>query len=292
MRYEPELLDDLDATQRTLVLALTAEVAAVDGQDPLNEAARMSLEPGAHTARHILLDGPAGPEAYANLLPTGDLETIQLAVAPEARFTGLGSAVLAAALAAVPEGATAAIWSFGDLPAARGFARAHDLRPARELLVMETSLDEIPPARLPAGVTVRGFRSTDEAALLDVNARAFAHHPEQGAMDAADFAARTAEPWYRPEDLLVADHAGRLVGFHWTKRHDSALWEVYVIAVDPTAHGGGIGKALLRAGLRHMADEGGRRVRLYVEGDQETAVGLYRAHGFRTVHTDVMYVTG
>lgn len=292
MRYQPALLDDLDPTQRTLVLALAAEAAAIDGQDPLNEAARMSLEPGAHTARHVLLDGPAGPEAYANLLHTGDLETIQLVVAPDARFTGLGSAMLATALAAVPEGATAALWAFGDLPGARAFARAHGLRQSRELLVMEAPLAELPPVRLPTGVGIRGFRPDDETALLDINARAFAHHPEQGAMDAADFAARTAEPWYRPEDLLVADRDGQLLGFHWTKRHDAALWEVYVIAVDPTVHGGGIGKALLRSGLHHMADRGGQRVQLYVEGDQATAVGLYRAHGFRTVHTDVMYLAG
>ncbi len=292
MPYEPQLLDDLDDTQRTLVLALTAEVTAVDGTDPLNEAARMSLQPGAHTARHVLVVGPAGPEAYANLMSTGDgVETIQLAVAPEARFTGTGSAVLAAALAAVPDGATGAVWSFGDLPGARAFAAARQLHPARELLVMETPLDDVAPTRLPAGVTIRGFRPGDEDALLGVNARAFAHHPEQGAMDAADFAARTAEPWFRAEDLLVAERDGRLVGFHWTKRHDPALWEVYVLAVDPEAHGGGIGKALLRAGLHHMVDEHGQRVLLYVEGDQEAATGLYRAHGFRTTHKDVMYVS-
>lgn len=292
MPYEPQLLDDLDDTQRTLVLALTAEVTAVDGTDPLNEAARMSLQAGAHTARHVLVVGPAGPEAYANLMPTGDgVETIQLAVAPEARFTGTGSAVLAAALAAVPDGATGAVWSFGDLPGARAFAAARQLHPARELLVMETPLDDVAPTRLPAGVTIRGFRPGDEDALLGVNARAFAHHPEQGAMDAADFAARTAEPWFRAEDLLVAERDGRLVGFHWTKRHDPALWEVYVLAVDPEAHGGGIGKALLRAGLHHMVDEHGQRVLLYVEGDQEAATGLYRAHGFRTTHKDVMYVS-
>ncbi|MEA5155160.1 mycothiol synthase [Raineyella sp.] len=290
MPYEPQLLDDLDDTQRALVLALAAEVTAVDGTDPLNEAARMSLEPGVHTARHVLVIGPAGPEAYANLLRTGDLETIQLAVAPEARFTGIGSAVLDIALAAVPDGATGALWAFGDLPGSRAFADARQLRPARELLVMETPLDDIRPARPPEGVTIREFRPADRAALLDINARAFAHHPEQGAMDAADFAARSAEPWFRMQDLLVAERDGRLVGFHWTKRHDTALWEVYVLAVDPDVHGGGVGKALLRAGMRHMADEHGQRVLLYVEGDQQAAMGLYRAHGFRTTHKDVMYV--
>lgn len=290
MRYEPRFLDVLDDGHRAEIRALAAEAAAVDGVDPLNEAARMSLEPGATGARHLVLDGPAGLEAYANVARTGELATIQLVVAPEARLTGLGTAMLRAATAAVPEGTAPALWSFGDLPAARGFAAAAGLRPARELLKMQAELADVPPGRLPTGVVVRGFRPEDEAAVLDINARAFAHHPEQGAMDHDDFTARTREPWYRPEDLLVAERDGRPVGFHWTKREGEGLWEVYVIGVDPDVHGGGIGKALLRAGLHHMAAAGGRRVVLYVEGDQDVAVGLYRAHGFRTVHKDVMYV--
>lgn len=290
MRYQPLLLDDLDDARRAEIRAVAAEAIAMDGVDPLNEAARLSLQPGRTTARHLVLEGPAGLEAYANLAPTGDTWTIQLVVSPEARLTGIGSAVLAGAIEALPEGASPAVWSFGDLPAARAFAAANGLRPARELLVMEAPLVDLPAARLPADVVVRAFRAEDEAAVLDINARAFAHHPEQGAMDGADFAARTREAWYRPEDLLVAERAGRVVGFHWTKRHDDELWEVYVIGVDPDAHGGGIGKGLLRVGLRHMADAGARRVVLYVEGDQEIAVGLYRAHGFRIANKDVMYV--
>lgn len=290
MRYEPRFLDVLDDAHRAEIRALAAEAAVRDGVDPLNEAARMSLEPGATGARHLVVEGPAGLEAYANVAGTGDMATIQLVVSPEARLTGIGTTLLRAAVAAVPEGASPAIWSFGDLPAARGFAAANGLRAGRELLKMQAELAEPVPARLPAGVEVRGFRPEDEAAVLAINAQAFAHHPEQGAMDHEDFTARTREPWYRPEDLLVAERDGRIVGFHWTKRHDEALWEVYVIGVDPQAHGGGIGKALLRAGLQHMAEAGARRVILYVEGDQDVAVGLYRAHGFRTVHTDVMYV--
>lgn len=291
MRYQPRVLDELDNTLRTQVLALAAETAAVDGVDPLNEAARISLQPGATSARHVVLEGPGGLEGYANLADTGDAVTIQLAVSPEARLTGLGSALLGAAREAVPAGRRAAVWSFGDLAAARGFAATNGLQAKRELLVMEAPLADLPPGRLPADVTVRGFRPEDEQAVLAVNAQAFAHHPEQGAMDHDDFTARAREPWWRPEDLLVAERDGRIIGFHWTKRHDDELWEVYVIGVDPEAHGGGIGKGLLRAGLQHMAAAGARRVILYVEGDQEVAVGLYRAHGFRTVKKDVMYVT-
>lgn len=136
MPYEPILLDSLDDVRRTEVLAMVSQAAAFDGTDPLNEAARMSLESGATTARHLVEVGPDGVEAYANLLPTGTTETVQLVVSPEARLTGIGTRMLAAALAAVPTGSSAALWSFGDLPAARGFAAANGLRAGRELLIM------------------------------------------------------------------------------------------------------------------------------------------------------------
>ena len=58
-------------------------------------------------------------------------------------------------------------------------------------------------------VTVRGYRAPDADEVLRVNAAAFAHHPEQGSMDADDLAARMAEPWFDPAGLLVADTGDR-----------------------------------------------------------------------------------
>ena len=63
---------------------------------------------------------------------------------------------------------------------------------------------------MPAGVTIRTFRpGQDEAAWLAVNAAAFANHPEQGAVTAADLAERMAEPWFDPDGFFVAERDGR-----------------------------------------------------------------------------------
>ncbi len=43
-----------------------------------------------------------------------------------------------------------------------------------------------------------------------------------------------AEPWFDPAGLLLAEDAdGTLLGFHWTKRHDERLGEVYVVGISP-----------------------------------------------------------
>ena len=131
---------------------------------------------------------------------------MDLAVAPVARGRGLGGELAAAALAG---DAPVTAWSHGDHPAAAVLAARHGLRRARELWVMRRrSSEPLPELVVPDGVTVRGYRDEDRDEVLRVNAAAFAPHPEQGAMDAEDLAARMAEEWFDPAGLLVADAGG------------------------------------------------------------------------------------
>jgi mycothiol synthase len=98
-----------------------------------------------------------------------------------------------------------------------------------------------------------------------------------------------AEPWFDPAGFFLAERAGTLVGFHWTKQHAGTLGEVYVLGVDPGAGGRGLGGALLDVGLQHLRAVGDTEVELYVEGDHAHAVGLYTGRGFSTASRDVMY---
>ncbi len=139
------------------------------------------------------------------------------------------------------------------------------------------------------GVTIRGYRPADADEVLRVNATAFAHHPEQGSMDAANLAERMAEPWFDPAGLLVADAGDGLLGFHWTKQHSADLGEVYVVAVDPAAQGRGLGRALTAAGLAHLDSLGVRRIILYVESDNAPAIATYSRLGFDHTETHVQY---
>ncbi len=211
---------------------------------------------------------------------------LDLAVAPAVRRTGIGTALAEAALAEAPRDVTA--WSHADHPAAAALARRFGFKATRSLWVMSR---EAGPVEVPdvAGVTIRGYRDSDAEEVLRVNAAAFAHHPEQGSMDASNLADRMAEPWFDPAGLLVADASDKLLAFHWTKQHSDELGEVYVVAVDPAAQGRGLGRALTAAGLAHLASLGVRRIILYVESDNAPAIATYSRLGFTHASTHVQY---
>ncbi|WP_121256226.1 mycothiol synthase [Nocardioides ferulae] len=283
----------------TVVEAVRRACVAADGHDPLDEAAALHLKHRGLAGARLWLVGDAG---FALRHGAAGAPAVDLAVTPRARGRGLGRALAAAALAG--EGPLSA-WSHGDHPAAARLAAAYRMERARELWVMRrdaaTPLAEV--AADPA-LEVRAFRAgdaADTAELLRVNAAAFATHPEQGAMDAANLAERMAEEWFDPAGLLVAmerragsdraDGGGaggreRMLGFHWTKQHSPELGEVYVVGIDPAAQGRGLGRVLTAAGLAHLARAGVREVLLYVEADNAPAVRLYSGLGFTHAPAD------
>ncbi|GAB3855479.1 hypothetical protein GCM10028801_11170 [Nocardioides maradonensis] len=246
-------------------------VVAAGEADPLDEAADLRL-------RHDgLPDSWVVPGGFA--LRTG--EVLDLAVAPDARGHGLGARLGAAACAT--SGPLTA-WSHGGHAAARRLADRLGFTADRELWVMRRPAGVLPQC---GEVRVRAFTPADAAALLATNAAAFAHHPEQGGMDAADLAQRMAEPWYDDADLLVAeDDDGSLLGFHWTKLHDEQHGEVYVVGVAPSAQGRGLGRVLTVAGLNHLTERGVREILLYVESDNLPARRLYESLGFTHAPAD------
>lgn len=254
-----------------------------DGAAQLNEQAVLQL-------KRRGLDGASlwvAADGFA--LRHGDL--LDLAVHPDARGHGLGTALAAASL---PGMERVDAWSHADHPAAERLASRWGVPRARELRIMELPGDVTLPsvASIP-GVTVRGFRPGDEEAVLAVNAAAFAHHPEQGEMSLGDLRDRMAEDWFDPDGLLLAvDDDGPLLGFHWTKEHrdePDPFGEVYVVAVNPKAAGRGLGTLLTNAGLRHLRERGLGTVILYVEADNAPAIAVYERQGFRVRRSEVQY---
>lgn len=173
---------------------------------------------------------------------------------------------------------------------------------SRELLRLERDLpvrDSDPggpsaPARPPGPPPeLRAFRpGEDELSFLELNDRAFGWHPEQAQWMLPDVLAREAETWFDPEGFLLAEDDGVLVGFCWTKVHQEEqppAGEIYVVGVDPQSQGRGLGSALVRAGLAHLAERGLGRALLWVEADNTAARALYARLGFSTTARHCWY---
>lgn len=257
-------------------LEFAAQVEAADGVAPFNEASLLALR----DQRGLRLQESF---EFGAAVATGE-DPVEFAVAPTARRHGHGARLLRTLL---NQGENL-FWAHGNLPGARALAAKENLSVVRTLLVLSTSGRSLAEVQIPTGVTIRTFKDSDAAAVVSVNARAFADHREQGRMDEADFARRRAEPWFDPAGLFIAERDGQIVGFHWTKI-EGGTGEVYVVGVDPSAHGSGIGQALTAVGLEHLWAEGVGAIDLYVEGDNLAALAVYRKLGFTEKARDVLY---
>ncbi|MBM7458138.1 mycothiol synthase [Rhodococcus coprophilus] len=278
---------------------LIGRADAVDGTAPVSEQVIHSLTRDGD-ALHLVEVSDDVVVGYANLVPGHDEHPAmaEVVVDPGHRGRGLGGELVEAALTAGGDGAR--VWAHGDLPAARAVAHRLGLTGVRELLQLRRPLDvpALPAVEVPDSIVLRTYRGpSDDAELLRVNAAAFAWHPEQGRWAEVDVEERRAEAWFDPEGLFLAFDAAEpdvLLGFHWTKVHpatetDDALGEVYVVGIDPSAQGRGLGRLLTLAGLHHLRDRGLRTVLLYVEGDNTAALNTYGKLGFERFHVDVAY---
>lgn len=292
------------------VLALVSRIEAATGRSPINEDGRLwtaagGAEPG---ARHLLIrSGPSAGDdtnplvGYGYSRPDGATGAITAEVAtssaPHARE-------IIDALLSTGSGEVA-MWVHGEAdPAAAiaaGLAADGHLVVSRELRLLRRPLGAPsgePTPDVPDGVTIRPFVvGQDEEAWLAVNRAAFVELPDQGTWTMADLELRLAEPWFRPDDLLLATREadGELLGFHWTKvvpaDDGTAEGEVYVLAVAPEGRGMGLGHALALAGITHLADRGCESVALFVDASNSAALRLYARLGFRDVDRDVRYVS-
>ncbi|MDE9365520.1 mycothiol synthase [Luteipulveratus sp. YIM 133132] len=281
----------LSPAQVDAVHAVAQAAAAADGVAPLSEETLLALDrtPGGDgtTATYLTVVTDGTLVGYGHVAPDGSSEIV---VHPDSRRHGHGRALLEGALGVRPD---VRVWAHGNLAPARALAASLALEPVRELWRMSLDVESHPA---PEPVVPRGFRARsfepgrDEQAWLDVNSRAFAHHPEQGRMTLADLRDRMDQPWFDPAGLILVEDqkSGALAASHWTKIADEG-GEVYVVAVDPAYQGRGLGGVVTALGLRHLASRGVARIDLYVEGDNAPALATYRRLGFEQSALDVMY---
>ncbi|MGH9269048.1 MAG: mycothiol synthase, partial [Acidimicrobiales bacterium] len=284
--------DDVAAVSQLVDVA-----AAADGHRPLGEHQWLDLVQGGRQGFAGLVateEGHDHPVGYAQLTRGPSSWAVELVIDPHHRHDSLaiGTDLVAGVLDIVRRegGGHLHLWVPKPAPVHDAIAAATGLARGRELLQMRRAL----PLDLAYELASRPFvPGRDEAAWLEVNNRAFAWHPEQGGWDMATLVARQHEPWFDPAGFLLHERDGRLAGFCWTKvhaRHDPALGEIYVVAVDPDFQGHGLGRRLVLAGLGSLHRRGLATAMLYVDRANTAAVALYDDLGFTVDHVDQAYV--
>ena len=289
------IVDLVDLVERT---------TEADGMRPLSEHVWLHLKDGGDDrGLHLIArNAEGGVVGYAHLDVTDEVEgpSAELAVDPAARRHGLGRHLIEDLLGRSPDGRLR-LWAHGEQAGAAELAASMGFHRARVLWQMRRSLyAPLPRAVTPAGVEVQPFRvGVDEEAWLALNARAFAHLPDQGRWTRLDLDRRIREPWFSPRGFLMAWRGDRLVGFHWTKVHGihgakadhshAAIGEVYVVGVDPTERGSGLGRALTVLGLCHLRSLDLGQAMLYVDSSNTAAIRLYEGLGFARWDTDVLF---
>lgn len=229
-------------------------------------------------------------------------DVLELAVHPQHRQQGVATELATALSRRQQPGRVHRAWAHGGHPGGRKLAEKFGWQPVRELWQMRLENDvELPPVELPEGITLRSFRpGQDDQAWTAANAAAFADHPEQGRLRVEDLHARMAEDWFSAEGFLLAEEAGELLGFHWTKIHTEEvqsedqrpIGEVYAVGVTPQAQGRRLGLALTLAGIEHLRARQVGAVILYVDAGNTAAATLYTKLGFIVEKTDSQYAPG
>ena len=290
------------------VVRLVDEVTDNDAVRPLSEHVMLHLRYGGdERARNFLLRVGDEVVGYAHLDTTDAVEgaSAELAVGPRSRGMGYGRQLVEALVAETTDRTRLRLWAHGNASGAANLARAMGFKRERVLWQMRRSLfAPVPEPQWPEGVTVRTFVvGADEQAWLHVNNRAFAQHPDQGTWTLDDLTMREREPWFDAAGFFLAEEDDRLVGFHWTKVHGAGhagghghdhahdpIGEVYVVGVDPSMQGKGLGPALTLRGLQHLRARGLSQCMLYVDESNTNAIRTYERLGFAKWDVDVCFL--
>lgn len=267
--------------EQTALVRIISAAESVDGQPPFSDQSLVEARSG---ARRLLVVEQDGDSVGVAIARDADPAEFELVIDPEFRGRGLGGRA-ARELASRYDG-TVQTWAHGDHPAAAHLAEALGWDRVRTLYQLRMPLETAPPAERFDTFD----RERDADAWVRANALIFADHPEQGRVTRADLESRMAEPWFDAGDFLVVrSESGEILAYNWLKI-TGEVGEIYVLGVHPHAAGQGLGRRLTEAGLARMVERGCSIAALYVDGENERAVRLYRSTGFDDHTIDVQYL--
>jgi len=229
--------------------------------------------------------------------PHGDWASPRVGVVEAHRRRGFGRRLLAAVVEAVePDLAAPRLIELSSTawvpdPPVEAFARSLGFRHDRWFWLMERPRGGAPEPSWPAGVTTRGF-DRSERALEDWNRaynESFAEHYHYTSSTLDDARALANGPGFRADGVMLAYRDERCVGFCRGELHQDR-GEVGSLGVAREARGIGLGRALLRWGVRWVETATPLPVTLMVDGENENALALYRSEGFEVTRRREVWV--
>lgn len=166
---------------------------------------------------------------------------------------------------------------------AKNLLEGRGYRRVRSSVRMALALEDLIPARRPRGhVKLRKLDTqADGAAIHHVDRLAFEAVPGSEEESFAEFSEEHLKARDLDESLSqVAERDSAVVGFALMRRRkeDSAAY-VDILAVDPSEHRQGIGRALLEAAFIAAREAGLKEAQLGVYSDNQRAMSLYTSLG-------------
>jgi mycothiol synthase len=181
----------------------------------------------------------------------------------------------------------------GDLERA-GFASQEQVpeNPWSQVYMVRAAEEPIPGAPLPPGFTIRPLAgATEVPSYVELHRAAF------GTLNmTAHWRARTLlAPEYIPDlDLVVVAPDGRLVAFCvcWFAPQGpdgQPTGQVEPMGVHPDFQRHGLGRTVLREGLRRLVAHGATQLIVQTDDYRDAARALYESVGFRVAHKILLY---
>lgn len=235
--------------------------------------------------------------AISFLLPgtEHDWAMIRIGVVETWRRRGAGTALLdacRAALVSSPRGPVTEHCLAAWLPAAEAerFADRRGFRRVRSFWRMERPRGAVAAPAWPDGVQIRTWNGTEEdlVAWHRAYSDSFARHYHFVRSSVEDVRAMTRAHHFRPDGLVLAWQDGACVGF-CRNQVSGDRGEVALLGVVPAAQQRGLGRALLRWSVDWLQSTPARVVELLVDGENESALGLYRGEGFEVAATRAIW---
>lgn len=158
----------------------------------------------------------------------------------------------------------------------------------RTLVLLRPDLDDLPPVTLPEGITIRPYRTGDEATWTSIwqESEPFDPITDKAFRDSYGHdETLLAERVYFAVDEATGEDIGTVTA--WTEETPSknhpgleGRGRVHWLATLPTYQGRGIGKALFLYCLHRLRDVGHRESFLVTSSGRTAAVALYKKYGF------------